>query len=277
MTDEVRPRPLEQGVKAADSAFRILEAIAFASAPISLTEIARLLGMSKAGVFRYLKTLVERGYIVQARDTARYRLGPKAYALSHLAPVGGDLIDAADGPMRNLLETTGLTDVLGAPAPEGVIVMRTFAGTRGLGLQVWPGQTLRPFNASAHGKLVLVYGPQEYRARIFAAPLEARTPKTITDHKRLEQELQRVERVGYSLAPEEYTPGVGTVAAPIFGPGHELVGTIALVSFIHDIPAEPDPGLIRAVLKAAAEITDFVHNAAGFSSFSRRTEIPPSG
>jgi DNA-binding IclR family transcriptional regulator len=272
MSDDVRPRSPEQGVKAADSAFRILEAVAFARTPISLTEIARQLGMSKAGVFRYLKTLVERGYIVQGRDTARYRLGPKAYAISHLAPVGGDLIDAAEGPMRKLLDVTGLSTVLGAPAPEGVIVMRAFAGTRGMGLQVWPGQILRPFNAAAHGKLVLVYGPKGYRVRTFAAPLEARTPRTITDHERLRQELERVERAGYAVAPEEYTPGVGTVAAPIFGPGHELVGTLALVSLIQDIPAEPDPGLIRAVMQAAREITDFVHNAAGLSSSPRRTE-----
>jgi DNA-binding IclR family transcriptional regulator len=237
MDDETRPKAPQQGVKAADSAFRILEAVAFANDPINLTEIARQLGMSKAGVFRYLKSLLERGYIVQNRNTMRYRLGPRAYALSHHAPVGGDLIEAAEGPMRNLLVATGLTTVLGAPAPDGVIVMRAFAGIRGMGLQVWPGQVLRPLNALAHGKLVLVFGPDDYRARIFAAPLEAKTPKTM-----------------------------GTLAAPIFGSGKELLGTIALVSFIQDVPAEPEPALIRAVLETAAEISNLVRNDAGLST-----------
>jgi IclR family KDG regulon transcriptional repressor len=277
MIDEVRPRALEQGVKAANSAFRILEAVASAKDPISLTEIARQLGMSKAGVFRYLKTLVERGYIVQNRDTVRYRLGPKAYALSRLAPVGGDLIDAAEGPMRNLLVTTGLTTVLGAPTPDGIVIMRAFAGIRGMGLQVWPGQILRPLNALAHGKLVLVYGPEDYRARIFAGALEAKTPKTITDHDQLKHELERTKQAGYAVSAEEYVLGVGTLAAPIFGPGHELIGTIALVSFIHDIPAEPEPGLIRAVLETAAEISNFVRNAAGFSAATRGAESQSPG
>jgi DNA-binding IclR family transcriptional regulator len=277
MIDEVRPRALEQGVKAANSAFRILEAVASAKDPISLTEIARQLGMSKAGVFRYLKTLVERGYIVQNRDTVRYRLGPKAYALSRLAPVGGDLIDAAEGPMRNLLVTTGLTTVLGAPTPDGIVIMRAFAGIRGMGLQVWPGQILRPLNALAHGKLVLVYGPEDYRARIFAGALEAKTPKTITDHDQLKHELERTKQAGYAVSAEEYVLGVGTLAAPIFGPGHELIGTIALVSFIHDIPAEPEPGLIRAVLETAAEISNFARNAAGFSAATRGAESQSPG
>jgi IclR family KDG regulon transcriptional repressor len=272
MNDEVRPRGPEQGVKAADSAFRILEAVAFTNDPISLTEIARQLGMSKAGVFRYLKTLVERGYIVQNRNTARYRLGPKAYALSRIAPVGGDLIDAAEGPMRNLLVTTGLATVLGAPAPEGIIVMRAFAGIRGMGLHVWPGQILRPLNALAHGKLVLVYGPEDYRARIVAAPLAAKTPKTITDHDQLKHELERIKQFGYAVAAEEYALGVGTLAAPIFGPGHELVGTIALVSFIQDVPAEPEPALIRAVLETADQISNYVRNAAAFSTTARGSE-----
>ena len=266
MNDETRPKAPQQGVKAADSAFRILEAVAFANDPINLTEIARQLGMSKAGVFRYLKSLLERGYIVQNRNTMRYRLGPRAYALGHHAPVGGDLIEAAEGPMRNLLVTTGLTTVLGAPAPDGVIVMRAFAGIRGMGLQVWPGQVLRPLNALAHGKLVLVFGPDDYRARIFAAPLEAKTPKTITDHDQLRHELERTKRAGYAVSPEEYRLGVGTLAAPIFGSGDELLGTIALVSFIQDVPAEPEPALIRAVLETAAEISNLVRNAAGFST-----------
>jgi DNA-binding IclR family transcriptional regulator len=49
------------GVKAADSTLSILEAVALAREPIGLTQIARQLALSKAGVFRYLRTLVERG------------------------------------------------------------------------------------------------------------------------------------------------------------------------------------------------------------------------
>src|SRR5262245_28863778 len=159
----------EGGVKAAASTLSILEAVALAREPIGLSQIARQLSLSKAGVFRYLRTLVERGYVVQNRETGRYRLGPKAYAISHQAPVEGDLIEASEAPMRRLVASTGLTTVLGAPSPEGVIVMRSMSGTRGRSLQVWPGQIMRPFHALAHGKLVLTFGPKDYSAEVFAA------------------------------------------------------------------------------------------------------------
>src|SRR5262245_56587919 len=90
----------ESGVRAAASTLSILEAVAQAREPISLSQIARQLALSKAGVFRYLRTLVERGYIVQNRESGRYRLGPKAYAISHLALIEGDLIEASEKPMR---------------------------------------------------------------------------------------------------------------------------------------------------------------------------------
>src|SRR5262245_485599 len=240
--DEKIAKP-EAGVKAAASTLSILEAVALAREPIGLTQIARQLGLSKAGVFRYLRTLAERGYVVQNRETGRYRLGPKAYAISHLAPIEGDLIDASEAPMRRLVASTGLTTVLGAPSPEGVIVMRSMSGTRGRALHVWPGQIMRPFHALAHGKLILTFGPKDYCERTFAAPLSARTPKTITDHGRLRQELDEVARRGYAVATEESIIGVGVLAAPIFGAEHEFVGSIALVSFVQDIPAQPDPEL----------------------------------
>src|SRR5262245_63012755 len=166
--DEKIAKP-EAGVKAAASTLSILEAVALAREPIGLTQIARQLGLSKAGVFRYLRTLAERGYVVQNRETGRYRLGPKAYAISHLAPIEGDLIEASETPMRKLVTATGLTTVLGAPSPEGVIVMRSMSGTRGRSLQVWPGQIMRPFHALAHGKLVLAFWAKVYSAEVFAA------------------------------------------------------------------------------------------------------------
>ena len=222
MHENATPRRPEAGVKAADSALSILEAVALAREPIGLTQIARQLALSKAGVFRYLRTLTDRGYVVQSRDSGRYRLGPKALAIGHLAPIEGNLIDASEMPMRSLVAASGLTTVLAAPSPEGVIIMRSMSGSRGRALQVWPGQILRPFHALAHGKLCLAFGPPEYRQRTFARPLDSRTAKTITDHERLRQELERVERLGYAVACEELVAGVGVLAAPIFAPGHEL-------------------------------------------------------
>jgi IclR family transcriptional regulator, KDG regulon repressor len=253
------------GVKAADSTLSILEAVALAREPIGLTQIARQLALSKAGVFRYLRTLVERGYVIQNRETGRYRLGPKAYAISHLAPVEGDLIEASETPMRRLVAATGLTTVLGAPSPEGVIVMRSMSGTRGRALHVWPGQIMRPFHALAHGKLILAFGPNDYRTQVFAAPLSARTPRTITDHDELRRELDEVAERGYAVATEESITGVGALAVPIFGLDHELAGSIALVSFVEDIPAEPDPELIRQVKATAETISKYLRDAAGLA------------
>src|SRR5262245_4994769 len=105
----------EPGVRAAETTLRILETVAFSRDPLGVTQIAKQLNLSKAGVFRYLQSLIEHGFVVQSRDTLRYRLGPKAYAVSHQAPVGSDLIEASDDPIRELSKKTGLSIVLGVP------------------------------------------------------------------------------------------------------------------------------------------------------------------
>jgi len=258
-----RNTPREPGVRAAETTLRILEAVAFARDPLGVTQIAKQLKLSKAGVFRYLQSLIEHGFVVQNRDTLRYRLGPKAYAVSHLAPVGSDLIDASDEPIRELSRQTGLSVVLGAPMEDSVIIMRTFAGTRGMGLTVTPGRVIKPLHAPVHGKLVLAFGPEELKEKVLSAPLSPETPKTITDPSQLRQELDKIRRVGFSMALEENRLGVAALAAPIFGPNNELVGSIALVSFAHDITANPDPSLSEAAVDAAAKITKHLRSAAG--------------
>ena len=55
----------------------------------------------------------------------------------------------------------------------------------------------------------------------------------------------------------------GPHPAPIFAPGHEFVGSIALVSFVEDIPAVPDPELIRHVVASADAVTAHLLQAGG--------------
>ena len=225
MHENATPRRPEAGVKAAELCPLDPGSGGARPEPIGLTQIARQLALSKAGVFRYLRTLTDRGYVVQSRDSGRYRLGPKALAIGHLAPIEGNLIDASEMPMRGLVAASGLTTVLAAPSPEGVIIMRSMSGSRGRALQVWPGQILRPFHALAHGKLCLAFGPPEYRQRTFSQPLDSRTAKTITDHERCDRSSSGSSASAMRW-PAESVAGVGVLAAPIFAPGHEFVGSM---------------------------------------------------
>jgi DNA-binding IclR family transcriptional regulator len=52
---------------------------------------------------------------------------------------------------------------------------------------------------------------------------------TITDASSFRAELARIRQLGFALDREEYMPGLGAVAAPIFGRKGEVLAALAVV------------------------------------------------
>src|SRR3954451_2774932 len=111
-SEDPRLAPVRGGVQAADTALSILETVAFSSEPLGVTQIAAALGTAKGATFRYLQTLLDRGYLIQDPLNSRFRLGLKAFALGRNAPAEWDLAALLTTPMRQLRDATGLSVVL---------------------------------------------------------------------------------------------------------------------------------------------------------------------
>lgn len=240
------------GVRAADTVLAALEAVAWAREPIGVTQIANAIGATKSAVFRHLQTLMERGYLTQDGDTNRFRLGPKAFLISHLAPPAWDVARILERPMRDLRDATGLAVVLSTPSPRGALVVATFPGTHPIEIGVRPGSELA-LHASAQGKIFLALGPPSLTEHVLAAPRQAFTERTITGEAALLEELARVRTRGYALAPEEALLGINALAAPLRDHRDALVGAVALVGSIQHLASQPAPGLIDAVSRLAEE------------------------
>ena len=70
-----------------------------------------------------------------------------------------------------------------------------------------------PVHCSASGKLFLAGMTPAQRQRLLGhTPLEAFTPKTLTDLGALEEEIRQVKRQGFALDNEEFLPGLMCVA-----------------------------------------------------------------
>lgn len=242
----------EGGVRAADTVLAALEAVAWAREPIGVTQIAQAIGATKSAVFRHLQTLVERGYLTQDADTNRFRLGPKAFLIGHLAPPVWDIARVLERPMRDLRDATGLAVVLSTPSPRGALVVATFPGTHAIEIGVRPGSELA-LHASAQGKIFLAFGPQSLTDPVLAAPLQAFTDRTITEAAALLEELARVRMQGHALAPEEALLGINALAAPLRDHRDALVGAVALVGSIQHLAPQPAPELIDAITRLAEE------------------------
>jgi IclR family KDG regulon transcriptional repressor len=240
----------ETGVRSVQLALDVLEAVAFSGEELGVTQLAERLKVTKGSVHRHLLTLVERGYLVQNPVTTRYAIGAKSKLLARLAP-DTDLIQIADGAMRELRDALGHSVVLSAMTPRGALVLNTIQGTSAIEIGVRPGSELS-FHASAQGKILLAFSPRPQQERVLARALESFTRHTLVDPKRIDEEITCAMRLGYAAAPEEAMLGINAVAAPIFDDKDACIAALAVVGSIQFLPAEPDAATISA-LKAAAQ------------------------
>lgn len=241
------------GVRSVQLAIDVLEAVAFSDEELGVTQIASRLHATKGSVHRHLHTLVDRGYLTQNPATTRYAIGPKSRLLARLAP-DADLVQLAEGPMRELRDTLGHTVVISALTPHGALVLTTLASTFAIEIGVRPGSELS-FHATAQGKIFLAYAPRPFQERILAQPLSSLTAKTITSPERIEEALIDITKHGYASAPEEAMLGINALAAPIFDNHDNCIASLAVVGSIQFLPAKPKPADIAALKRATEQIS----------------------
>ena len=246
--------PNDIGVRSAQLALDVLEAVAFAREELGVTQIAERLGLPKGSVHRHLVTLVHRGYLMQSATSSRYALGAKCRLLAELAPER-DLARVAQGPMRELRDRLGLTVVLSTRTPRGALVLCDLAGTSVIEIGVRPGSELA-FHASAQGKVMLASCDDATRARLLARPLRAFTTATITDRATLESELARILVQGYASAPQQTMLGINALAAPIFEGTGACAGAVAIVGSIQQAPDPPAPETLSALRDCGRRISE---------------------
>lgn len=247
--------PLEKSpnVRAADTCLRVLEQIAFAETPQGVTQVATKVGIAKSAAHKHLRTLIEHGMIVQDPVTSLYRLGPKVWLMGQKAPHGQALSEIALPLMQAARGELGLAVVLSVPTPRSAFVLATLRSNQPIDIGVRPGSELQ-LHSSAQGRVFLAFGPAEMWDEL-ESPLEAITPKTTTDIAKLTSEIERVRKLGFSVVPEESLLGINALAAPIFGAGGTLVGSIGLIGSIQHLPSQPTPRQLEVLTNLTGAIS----------------------
>ena len=84
--------------------------------------------------------------------------------------------------------------------------------------------------------------------------LERFTSATVTDRRRLEQELEEVRREGYSMCVGELEETLYGASAPVLNERERPVAIVSVWGPQHRLPAERLPDIGRMAKAAAGEI-----------------------
>ncbi|KII00213.1 hypothetical protein LP52_02530 [Streptomonospora alba] len=194
-------------------AFTVVEVLAEAQRPLTLSELSRLANLPKSTLHRLLRALTDIGLAVQ-RESKSYELGTY---LSRLEATGGSAgvqqLSCLVTPfLIELFQLTGRIVSLGTLSGTKVKHVGALYRQEYVELAMALRQPL-PAHRSAAGRLLLAVAERNPADRIDAAPGDADSDLAGTGAMR--HEFERIRRSGLSYARSECVPDLVELAAPV--------------------------------------------------------------
>lgn len=197
---------------------------------LGISELARMLGLTRSTTHRYVATLAALGYLHQDDATRKYRLGARVLDLGFSVLGSFDLREIAGPYLRRLTDTTGHTSNLAIRDDTDVILINRVRGRPGryhhLEFSLHAGSRL-PSYCSATGKALIAFLPRPDLDRLLdRIDLTQRGPRTLTSKAALLAELEQVRRTGVAVNDEELDSGLRSIAAPVRSRSGEIVASV---------------------------------------------------
>lgn len=205
----------------------VLEHLSNTSQPMTLAQLAALMRVPKSTLMRLLQSMELHGYLLHMPAERGYVPGTKSTTLALRMLRGSNIRRECRAVLRGLVRKLGETCNLTVPDAGRVLYVERIDTTAPLRMHLEPG-TWVPMHCTASGKLFLASMPLFDRRSVLAhLPMTRHSPRTITDLRELESELERIARRGVGIDNEEFVLGMVAVAVPVRGRDNKLVAAIA--------------------------------------------------
>jgi DNA-binding IclR family transcriptional regulator len=246
------PEESSAGSSALQKGFAVLEHLIAADRALTLAELVVGMDVPKATVHRLLINLEAAQLLKRDLTGKRYVPGDRLTRLSLRAVV----FSARLPPVRTILER--LVAEIGESINLGVLDGSSVAYVQRVECN-WPLRTYLsagsrvPLHCTATGKLFLALMPTARKAALLnEIEFSAYAPNTITDRKRLEQELARIRDDRLAVNNEEFMVGAIGLSVPLIGIDGEMIAGLALHAPVARLSVD-DARKHASTLRRAAE------------------------
>jgi IclR family transcriptional regulator, KDG regulon repressor len=255
MQTKHRPRTNDgpRRVQAVDHAIDVLEGLAEAPGPIGVTELSRQLTLSKASVHHILATLEARGLVMRDPGTSLYRLGWGLYELGSRVVSNVDVSRVSRPFLDALASRTGESVLLGVRDGRSVLYLDRGDAPQTFHMVATAGRR-SPLHATASGKVLLAFAGEDFVREYLAEPLEGFTPDTVTDPRKLGEQLAAIRADGFAACWQERELGLCSVAVPLRDYSGETIAALTLAAPAGRLTPENVDAHLVALRETAAEI-----------------------
>ncbi len=215
-------------VQSLDRGLALLLAVGQADQPMSLSQLQETLPLDRSSIFRLLKTLQQRGFLMQDPATKSFRLGPTIWRLADHMRKSNRLLDQGRRHVAELAAACSETAHLAVREGTSVVFLDYELTDHALAVGAGSGR-VEPLHCTALGKALLVDMDQSELRELFgSASLKAYSARTITARKDLLSECGQTRERGYALDNEEFRPGIRCIASTVRDFSGRVVAAIGI-------------------------------------------------
>jgi IclR family acetate operon transcriptional repressor len=239
----------ETGTQAIDRAAQLLVYVVEAARPVAVGELADSAGLPKSTTSRLVGALERQGLVQRIGERGRLRPGPVLQRYAHRDDVAASLVELAEPALELLADGSRETVNLAVPNPLGAEHLAQHDSAHFVGVTNWVGRRV-PHHVAANGKVFMAFRA----VPIPPGPLERFTAHTIVKREALERDLERVRARGFATAVDELELGLAALAAPVRGPGGEVVAALSISGPTTRLTPERIEGLAPLLIEQSAAL-----------------------
>jgi IclR family transcriptional regulator, pca regulon regulatory protein len=211
-------------VQSLDRGLAVIRAFGPDREQLSLSEVAKATGLTRAAARRFLLTLVKLGYV--RTDGRKFSLRPRVLELGYAYLSGLALPEVAAPHLEELVAKLRESSSISVLDGHQIVYVARVPTKRIMTVAISVG-TRFPAYATSMGRVLLAALSEDDLDRYLSeVKLERLTARTVTSPDRLRTIVREVGRQGYAIVDQELEEGLRAVAAPIHGAPD--VGTAAI-------------------------------------------------
>ncbi|MEU5904549.1 IclR family transcriptional regulator C-terminal domain-containing protein [Micromonospora sp. NPDC047467] len=191
---------------------------------LTLSDVSRRTGLTRAAARRFLHTLVELGYV--HTDGRLFSLRARILDLGYAYLSSLSLPEVAQRHMEALVAQVRESCSVSVLDGDEVVYVARVPTKRIMTVGISVG-TRFPAYATSMGRVLLAAQPADWLdAYLAKAELRPLTRRTITDPGKLRTVLTKIATQGYAIVDQELEEGLRSLAAPIHGENGAVVAAV---------------------------------------------------
>lgn len=211
-----------QGVNSVEVAVSILDVIAEFNGPVRAVDIARVSGLSKSRLHKYLVSLCRSRLLHQDPETNLYFLSNKLVTLAAAVEKQNGVIAMINNALCHFRDVINISTGLVVKKGDNLSLIHYNRSNKNIEID-YRQNTLVPLTHSAAGKVFLTFSG-EY--------------KNINLLDSIEQDQIRARGYAISRYKTEGIPGAKSIACPIFNQNNYLIGVAVVMGFLPETDDE---------------------------------------